>query len=257
MKKILFVALAAIAFVACKKDDLERNGIYKGPVANVHGGKAWTWVQINKNGNPERLAVAITDEALNTVPVGGEGNHGHGDENTWTLSFHPKASVTPFNHLGMGWNPNGHEPEPIYGKPHFDFHFYMITPQQVDAIPPYGVDSAKFKNSPAPAYLPPTYINPGGGVPKMGAHWIDVTSPEISGAPFTQTFIYGSFDGRVTFYEPMITLDFLKNNSNFERAIPQPAKVQKSGWYPTKMKVAKHDGLTEVILDCFIYRQQS
>ena len=91
----------------------------------------------------------------------------------------------------------------------------------------------------------------------MGAHWIDVTSPEISGAPFTQTFIYGSFDGRVTFYEPMITLDFLKNNSNFERAIPQPAKVQKSGWYPTKMKVAKHDGLTEVILDGFIYRQQS
>jgi hypothetical protein len=79
MKKILVVALAAIAFTSCKKDDLERNGIYKGPAVSVHGGKAWTWVQISKTGNPEKLAVTLTDEALNTVPVGGNGEgHGHG-----------------------------------------------------------------------------------------------------------------------------------------------------------------------------------
>lgn len=257
MKKIFFVALAAIAFSSCKKDDLEKNGIYKGPVANVHGGKAWTWVQISKTGNPEKLAVTLTDEALNTVPVGGDAGHGHGNENSWTLKFHPKAGVTPFNHVGMGWNPIGHEPEPIYGKPHFDFHFYIPTPQEIDAIPPYEVDSTKFKNWPAPAYFPATYFNPGGGVPKMGAHWVDVTSSEFNGQPFTQTFIYGAYDGKITFYEPMITLEFLKNNSNYERTIPQPAKVQKTGWYPTKMKVVKHDGLTEVILDGFVYRQQS
>jgi len=258
MKKIFFVALAAIAISSCKKDDLEKNGIYKGPVANVHGGKAWTWVQISKTGNPEKLAIALTDEALNSVPVGGDaGGHGHGDANSWTLKFHPKAGVTHFNHVGLGWNPIGHEPEPIYGKPHFDFHFYIMTPQQVDAIPPYEVDSAKFKNWPAPEYFPATYFNAGGGVPKMGAHWVDLTSGEFNGQPFTQTFIYGGYDGKVTFYEPMITLEFLKNNSNYERAIPQPAKVQKAGWYPTKMKVLKHDGLTEVILDGFIYRHQS
>lgn len=257
MKKILVVMLAALAFGACKKDDLERNGIYKGPIANVHGGKAWTWIQINKNGNPEKLAVTLTDEALNSVPIGGEGNHGHGDENSWTVKFHQKASVTPFNHVGLGWNPNGHEPEPIYGKPHFDFHFYMMTPQQVDAIPPYELDSAKFKNWPAPAYLPATYFNAGGGVPKMGAHWVDLTSGEFNGKGFTETFIYGGYDGKVTFYEPMITLEFLRTSNNFERGIPQPAKVQKSGWYPTKMKIIKHDGLTDVILDGFTFREQS
>ena len=199
----------------------------------------------------------MNDEALNSVPVGGEGNHGHGDENSWTVKFHPKASVTPFNHVGLGWNPNGHEPDPIYGRPHFDFHFYMMTPQEVDAIPPYQVDSAKFKNWPAPAYLPANYFNAGGGVPKMGAHWVDLTSGEFNGKTFTETFIYGGYDGKVTFYEPMITLEFLKNNNNFERSIPQPAKVQKSGWYPTKMKIIKHDGLTDVILDGFTFRQQS
>ena len=258
MKKILFVAFAAIALTSCKKDDLARNGIYKGPTVNVHGGKAWTWVQINKNGNPEKLAVAIDDAALNSVPINGNGEgHGHGTENSWKLKFHSKASVTPFDHLGLDWNSSGHEPEPIYGKPHFDFHFYMMTPQQVDAIPPYEVDSAKFKNWPAPAYFPANYFNPGGGVPKMGAHWIDMTSSEFNGQPFTQTFIFGGYDGKVTFYEPMITLEFLKNNSSYERSIPQPAKVQRTGWYPTKLRVAKHDGVTEVVLDAFVYREQS
>ena len=258
MKKILAFAVAAISFASCKKDDLERNGIYKGPAVNVHGGKAWTWVQIGKTGDPEKLGIAITDEALNTVPVGGNGEgHGHGMENSWTLKFHPKAGVTPFNHVGLGWNPTGHEPEPIYGKPHFDFHFYMPTAQEIDAIPPYEVDSSKFKNWPAPAYFPATYFNPGGGVPKMGAHWVDVTSGEFAGQPFTQTFIYGGYDGKVIFYEPMITLDFLKNSSNFERTIPQSARVQKTGWYPTKMRIVKHDGLTEIVLDGFTLRQQS
>lgn len=91
----------------------------------------------------------------------------------------------------------------------------------------------------------------------MGSHWIDVTSGELNGKPFTETFIFGSYDGKVTFYEPMITLDFLKNNSNYVREIPQPAKVQTSSWYPTKMKILKHDGLTEIVLDEFVYRKQS
>jgi len=259
MKKILFFALAAIAFTSCKKDYVEeRNGIYKGPVVKVYEGKAWTWIKIKNNGDPEKLAVTLTDAALNSVPAAGDGHgHEHGDENSWILKFHPKAAVTPFNHLGMGWNPMGHDPFPIYGKPHFDFHFYMITPQQVDAIPPYYVDSLTFKNSPAPQYFPAAHINPGGGVPKMGAHWVDVTSSEFNGQSFTQTFIYGSYDGKVTFYEPMITLDFLKNNNNFQRSIPQPAKVQKTGWYPTKLRVVKHDGVTDIVLDEFVYRVQS
>ncbi len=261
MKKLFLLGLTAVVlFTGCKKDrDDMKNGIFKGPVVQVHNGKAWTWVQLNNAGNPEKLAVTIDDAALNSLPTGGEGgdNHDHNHENNWTLSFHPKAAAIPFNHLGMGWNPDGHEPEIFYGKPHFDFHFYMMTPAEVAAIPPYEVDSLKFKNWPAPAYFPVGYFNAGGGVPQMGAHWIDPTSGEFNGQGFTQTFIYGSFDGKVNFYEPMITLEFLKNTSNFERSIPQPAKVQKTGYYPTKLRVVKHDGLTEIILDGFVQRIQS
>lgn len=259
MKKLLFFALAAVAFTSCKKDDLtERNGIYKGSVVNVHEGKAWTWIQISNAGNPERLGITITDAALNSLPAAGENTgHGHNNVNDWVLKLHPRASVTPFNHVGLNWVPGGHDPIAIFGKPHFDLHFNMMTPEEVDAIPPYPVDSLKFKNWPAADYFPPAYFNAGGGVPKMGAHWVDLTSGEFNGQPFTQTFIYGSYNGKVNFYEPMITLEFLKNNSNFQRAIPQAAKVQRTGWYPTKLRIAKHDGVTEIILDAFVYRQQS
>jgi hypothetical protein len=258
MKRIFILAFgAALLITSCNKDSgNKKHGIFKGPEVQVYDGKAWTWVQIDPNGAPLRLAVSLTDAALKSMPASGHGDgHSHGD--MWTLKFHSKANVTPFNHLMLNWNPNGHEPEIFYGKPHFDFHFYTTTPQEVAAIPPYDVDSLKFKNWPAPSYFPANYFNPGGGVPQMGAHWVDPTSGEFNGLGFTETFIFGSFDGKVTFYEPMITKEFLMNNANFERSIPQPAKVQKTGYYPTKQRVIKHDGLTEIILDKFVYRTQS
>jgi hypothetical protein len=61
----------------------------------------------------------------------------------------------------------------------------------------------------------------------------------------------------MTFYEPMITHDFLKNTSDFVRDIPQSAKVQKTGWYPTKMRVKKNNGDTQIVLEQFVYRKQS
>lgn len=262
MKRIFLLgSLLAVLFTSCKKDHDNDSNIFKGPVAQVHDGKAWTWAQIERSGKPVRLGITITDAALNSVPVGSHGDgheHDHAGDNSWKLQFHPKVlTATPFNFLGMEWNPAGHEPEMIYDKPHFDFHFYMMTPAEVAAIPPYEVDSLKFKNWPAPDYLPANYFNAGGGVPQMGAHWVDLTSGEFNGQGFTQTFIYGSYDGKINFYEPMITLDFLKANSNFGRNIPQPAKVKKSGYYPSKMRVAKHDDVTEVILEEFVYRTQS
>jgi hypothetical protein len=91
----------------------------------------------------------------------------------------------------------------------------------------------------------------------MGNHWVDVTSPELNGAKFTETFLMGSYDKKVIFYEPMITKAFLKTANQWERNIPQPEKFQKDGYYPTKLRVVKHDGVTEIILDGFVRRQAS
>ena len=91
----------------------------------------------------------------------------------------------------------------------------------------------------------------------MGTHWIVVTSGELNGQPFNQTFIYGTYNGRVTFYEPMITKAFIDANPNFSRTIPVPQKFQETGYYPTKMKLQKVGGSVQVTLEDFVYRTQS
>jgi hypothetical protein len=262
MKKILFIATSAIVLVSFSYNgDSSKKGLLKGEEVTIHNGKGWTWAKINKKGVPEQIGFTLTDEALNSMPAGtaGAGHNGHATaQDYWVAKFSPVAgAVIPFNFVLLNWNPNGHPPANIYDKPHFDFHFYSQTPEEVMAIGASEADSVKFNNVPAAEYFPAKYVNTGHNLPQMGAHWVDVTSPELHGKPFTETFIYGSYEGKVTFYEPMITLEFLKNQKKYEREIPVPAKFQQSGWYPTAMKVVKHDGQTDVILDKFVYRQKS
>lgn len=263
MKKILIFAVSALVLASFSYNgDSSKKGLLKGEEVAIHGGKGWTWAKISKKGTPESIGFTVTDEVLNTVPVpSGQmpaGHEGHAGLEYWIAKFNPVAgAVIPFNFVLLNWNPYGHPPANIYDKPHFDFHFYSQTPEEVMAIGPYEVDSLKFNNVPGPDYLPTKYVNTGHSIPQMGSHWVDVTSSELNGKPFTETFIYGSFDGQVTFYEPMITLDFLKTQKSYERAIPVPAKFKETGWYPTNMRISKHDGQTDVVLDKFVYRQKS
>jgi hypothetical protein len=161
-------------------------------------------------------------------------------------------SGTPFKFIMLNWNSSGHEPDNVYTLPHFDFHFYISTQSEVLNY----MDETKLNTEPATGYIPANHIS-GPGVPMMGKHFIDATTPELHGQTFTQTFLFGSYDSKVVFWEPMITLDFLKNTSQFERALPQPAKFQQSGYYPTKMKISRHDGVTEISLTDFVSRQAS
>lgn len=257
MKKVLlFASVALLALSACKKDADKKERIFKGETKPFQHGKAWTWYEVDNNNNPLRVAVAIDDEAMNSLDPGT--NDGHSDHNMVSLAFHPKAAAaTPFQHALLGWNPQGHEPEGIYDLPHFDFHFYQTTDTERLAIPVYEQAPAKFDNLPAGGYFPANYIRIPGGIPQMGAHWADVTSPELNGVTFTQTFLFGSYDGKTTFYEPMITEAFIKANPSFERSIPVPAKFQKTGWYPTKMRIEKKPGVTSIILENFERRQAS
>jgi hypothetical protein len=136
----------------------------------------------------------------------------------------------------------------------------MESEAYVDAIPTYAQAPADFDNAPAPDYFHPDYFAPPGGEPKMGRHWVDVTSPELhpqNPAPFTETFIVGSFKGKVLFYEPMITKTFVEAQNNFEKAIKVPAKFQKEGYYPTKYRIFKTGKTIDVILEGFVFRQKS
>lgn len=252
MKKTFLILFTVItALVSCKKSDDSKAGIFKGPETALFHGKAWTWIETNNTGTIVRAAISINDDALNSATTGtGGGTHQH--DNDVVLPFHPKATGTIFDHAWVNWNASGHPPAGIYDLPHFDLHFYAVTKAEREAF----TDPAKLDAAIPAAYLPPNYIgiDP---VPTMGKHYVDVTSPELNGQIFTQTLIYGSYNSKYAFIEPMITLAFLKANNNFERALPQPAKVQQSGFYPTKMRITKANGVTNIILDGFVYRQAS
>lgn len=254
MKQIFLVTIAlAGLFTSCKKEDKPGNRIFKGPEENFQMGKAYTWYEVDAQDKPLKISVNVNDAAWNSLSTGHDGG-GHQHQDHATLKFHPKVDANLFNHVSLGWNPHGHEPEFIYGLPHFDFHFYNVSPAAVAAIPPYEVDSTGFLDLPAAHYLPPTYFYAGGGVPQMGTHWLDFTSSELNGSAFTQTFIYGTYAGKVTFMEPMITKAFIEANPSFTRSIPQPAKVQKTGYYPTKLRFVRNNGSRDFILEDFVYR---
>jgi len=255
MKKMLiFLSSSMLLLASCQKHN-DHDGIYEGPKQNFQGGKAWTWLQTDKDGHPSKLAIAIDAAALSSLDPGAGESHEPTDE--ISLKLPAKASITPFTHALLEWNPHGHEPAGIYDQPHFDFHFYIQSEADRLAIPPYQQDSSKFLRYPPAGYLPATYFTVPGGVPEMGAHWVDATSPELNGQLFTQTFLYGTYDSKVTFYEPMITKAFIDANASFQRSIPQPAKYQQSGYYPTTFELKKESGAVTVILEGFVYRKAS
>ena len=67
----------------------------------------------------------------------------------------------------------------------------------------------------------------------MGAHWVDPTSAELNGSEFTQTFIFGTWDGELIFAEPTITKAFLDSKPNFTAELSVPDQVTTPGYYPS------------------------
>lgn len=228
---------------SCAKDK-GMEGTYDSDAVNYVNGKTRSFVKLNEAGEPQQLGITLTDASWYNLPV---------QDVMQSIPLNDQVRATTlFQYISVRWNAHGHTPAGIYDVPHFDFHFHMISEEEVMNI----TDPVLLYTNPDAAYLPEHYMA-GPAETMMGRHWVDSTSGEFTGHPFTQTFVYGSYNGNVTFYEPMITLAFLQNTTSFERQIPQPQKFKKTGWYPTIMRISRHDGLTDIILDGFVKREGS
>lgn len=187
-------------------------------------GSARTYLVENPAGQPVALGVELTEQALSDLPH---------KETSVRLPLPRGAANMQYTFATLDWNPHGHEPPKIYDKPHFDVHFYMVPPSQVERIAG-GPDPVVLPT----AYVPPDHISPGNqAVPAMGVHWVDGKAPEFNGQSFSNTFIYGASAGELTFVEPMTTLDFLRSKGDYSAQVKQPKSVQKAGWYPTAYRV--------------------
>lgn len=225
-----------------------------GDTMDMGNGTARTWVHIDKDGKPDQVGITLTETALEGLQTAKPDNGMDGYE--FTLKLPKEASILPFDHIGIDWNPKGHTPAPIYTVPHFDFHFYMITPAERMTIDPAGEGMKLCQKKPAPTALPKDYIYaPDSEIKYMGSHWVDVNTPELHGKPFTQTFIYGSYNGKVAFIEPMITMEYLKSKPNVSYKVPQPQKLNYKGkMYPTKYHIRYLPDRKEyqILLDGFV-----
>jgi hypothetical protein len=228
-------------------------GTYDGPSRNLGNGSAYAFETIDGNGKPIAIGVRMSEAALTGLqsepPKDGDG---------WeTIIPLPKEAATSgYDLIGIDWNPKGHIPIGVYDKPHFDFHFYMISQAKKDSITAKGEDLARADKAPAPEYMPEGYILPKGTeVPRMGAHAIDLSAPEFNKQPFTKTFIYGFYDGQMAFLEPMVTKVFLETKPNTKDRIKLPKAYAKNGYYPTAYSV-RYDATQreyEISLDNLIY----
>lgn len=210
---------------------------FTGPRVAVGNGYAWTYVTLDAHEEPLTIGVRLDESALKNLPTGSP----HGDE--FYLPLPEDFPVAPYDHVTLDWNAKGHEPPGVYDLPHFDIHFYFMSVAERDQIGP--MDTAAFNKPLLPEYLAPDYLETPGGVPRMGAHIIDLQSPEIAGSgTFTHTFIYGKYDGIVNFLEPMATQAFLESNPTVSQTIRQPEKWQRAGYYP-RQYVIEYDASAE------------
>jgi hypothetical protein len=231
---------------------------YGAPVS-LGGGRARTYVILDQKGRgaPLEVGVALDEWALDGLPAHGTGDGPHGNFVAYDLPM-PARHGTPYRFVELDWNPAGH------GAPHeaahFDFHFYSVTPAERNAIDPADPQfQAKANALPSAAYVPAPWLAfpapPNAvAVPRMGVHWIDPNSPELQALlgnpdayrPFTTTFIFGSWDGKFIFAEPMVTRAFILSRREAATAaardtvmaLSAPQRVAEPGYYPSAYRIA-------------------
>lgn len=246
-------------------------------------GSVRTYAEMSSANKPEAIGISISAEAFTGLPrkrnrtsrCADLNKNGRIDatgecEGDYEIKLNMPSDLSrrkdnPFKWVGFNWNPEGHEPPP-WKLPHFDMHFYMMSKKGIAGIRVgtcgifINCDDFKRALKPVPAkYVHPEHINVKAAVGQMGNHLIDSRTPEMGKPPkkFTHTWIFGAYDGRISFYEPMITLEYLKSRPNKCNPIKQPKAWQVSGYYPTRYCI-RHDrgtGATTVSLEGLEYRQ--
>jgi len=239
-----------------------------GEAVAVGEGRARAYVVYDqKNGGaPIELGVALDERAMSGLPAPNPhaamktaDGHEHLDSHVYLLAI-PGGGVEPFRFVELDWNPGGHEPPGVYDTPHFDFHFWTASRAEREAIVPSDPHyQRKADMLPADGLRPASYAvaappgAPAPGVPLMGVHWTDVRSPELQKVfgkpeayrPFTTTFLYGSWEGRWTFLEPMITRAYILGKKTAtdpalrDEVLPisTPARVAAAGYYPSAYRI--------------------
>lgn len=238
--------------------------VVEGPSVSVEGGgTAYAWVRLNANDQPEAVGASLSEAAYEALADTGDahtGGHAAGGppitnhEGPTSLNLPmPSAAPPPYDHVTVLWNPEGHPPKP-YMVPHLGMHFFFISPEKQKEI-----EGGPAQTLPDSKYLPDGYAALSPNVPRLGVNYADTTASEFRGQRFTHTIIYGFYEGRSTFVNPMVATDFLSERPDVETQFPQPETYEKPGLYPTRYRVTFNAEASEYrfVLDDLVRRSGS
>lgn len=240
---ILAACVALTSLAACGNGQTNKSGTFYGAPQSIGNGTVKTYTTLDNAGNPTEVGIRMSATSLEGLP-----QEDAVPPRMLILDFPKQASTTAFDHVMLNWNSHGHEPAELFGKPHFDMHFYMVNPAAVMQIDPSKADFAtRAAHLPDQKYVPRDYVTPPGSpventVPNMGLHWLDATEGFVPGKyDFKQTLINGSWDGTYLFVEPMLTREWMLTKPAVQEGIKQPQSYQKTAYYPTTYNV-HYDG---------------
>ena len=234
--QLLMSAVAIFSLVPITTTAQTAGSTYKGQSVRVGKGSAHAFVRTDTSGKPSAIGVALTEGALEGLPLPAKGGVPYVP---FALPMPRDGPRTVVDHVVINWEPAGHPPPKVYDVPHFDFHFYLVGSKDQQRVRfKSDADSGDPSQQPAADLLPTGYIvPPGTAVPQMGVHAINPAAPEFNGQAFTATFIYGYHDKQLTFLEPMAALAFLKTKPTFSAPVVRPSKYPKPGGYPSRYAV--------------------
>ena len=239
----VFIIFSGFSFASSSEKKME------GDKVKLGNGTVKSWVIVDDNNVPKSMGITFTVDALTDLPKptdpGGFPLAVFPDYTTfeYVLKLPDNVMNFPFKSVGLNWNPTGHPPD-CYNNSHFDVHFYMMDENLRTSITCMGDDTNKVYKQPDAQYIPQDYMTaPMTGEARMGCHWFDPNSAEFH-TGFNKTIIYGFYDAKMVFVEPMITLDYLNSKPNVTETIKLPKSYQVSGYYPTGYTV-KYDEKTK------------
>jgi hypothetical protein len=235
------LAAALAAAPACAQSTA--NAVYEGKSVRIGHGAAHTVTRTDASGRLTAIGVAFTPGMLNGLPAATKTT----TDFPYLLPMPVKGPKTVFDHVVINWEAAGHPPPHVYDVPHFDFHFYLVSrADQMNIAFADESQSGDPSQQPAAALLPAGYVvPPGTALSKMGVHAVNPAAAEFHGQPFTATFIYGYYNKRQTFLEPMVSLAYLKSRPSFTAAVVRPVSYGKPGGYPSSYSV-KYDTADKV-----------
>ena len=229
-------ALAAltVSLTACSD-----TRVVEGDCRDVYGGDVCTWAEFS---DEQLTAVGVTFPMRSAEDAPPELRMVWPPEPVAVLGLPAGvAEATGLTHFELNWEHRGHPPE-TFMEPHFDFHFYTIGKEELEAV--YCTDASKPHELPD-GYVLPDALDPEHGlltglcVPAMGMHAMPTAQLE-SPDKFTATMLLGYYGGELIFVEPMISRAALLRGQSIALDVPAVDGVAEGILLPTSF-MAEYD----------------